>query len=82
MSKTITVTEEYDKDGKLIKKTTITEEDVDKPITIIPSYPYYPNWWDWKPSWITYPITTTTTTGTTSTYIYHGSDKKISGVSE
>jgi len=46
MSKTTTVVEEYDKDGKLIKKTTTTTEGDNLSIApfINPYYPPYP--WD------------------------------------
>ena len=54
MAKTITVTEEFDKDGKLIKRTTTTIENDGETLTypIYPTYPYYPSspsvpnpWW-------------------------------------
>lgn len=63
MSKTITVVEEYDKDGKLIKKTTTTTEG-DTSYIPYPTYPYTPNTGTGDPWWqnpVTYVTNSTTT---------------------
>lgn len=64
MSKTTTVVEEYDKDGKLIKKTTtITEGEKEiVNVPVYPTYPYSPSTGDpWWQNPVTYVTNSTTT---------------------
>ena len=64
--KTTTTTEEFDKDGKLVNRTTESTEEEDSGF-IYPQYPAYPSypWWQtvgstptFKPEWIVRPDTT------------------------
>jgi len=60
MSKTTTVVEEFDKDGKLVKKTTTTTEG-DTSYIPYPTHPYIPSTGDpWWQNPVTYLTNSTT----------------------